>query len=979
MRGREQPGLAPPLEFRVLGPLEVWADGKVPIEGRRHQVVLAMLLFEPGRVITAGRLISAIYDEDPPKTAETQLHICVSQLRQRLAECHPQPDEIIVTHSAGYLIQVPEDTHDLMQFRRHVARGHDAQRANEPERAVTELRAGLALWRGEAVAGITSRAVEAAAARLNEERYSVLQECLDLELGLRRHHEVLGELTELAAAHPLREKLHAQLALALYRTDRQVEALNALRIVQRELVEEYGLSPGEELVRLERAILQRDPVLQAPTPEPTRVIPRQLPAAASHFVGRVETLDEVCDSLTNTEHDHRGSVVVINGAGGVGKTALAVHAAHRSREHFPDGQLYAHLRGTDGRPIPAREILERFLVALGISPGALPGGTAELSALYRSLTTGRHVLVVLDDVAGAEQVLPLVPAEPRCALLATSRRPLAGLNGAEHVSLDVFDLPTSLELLAQVVGETRIRTDEASAQQLAEACGHLPLGLRIASAKLAVRPHWPIDQMVRRLDDERRRLDELTLDDASVRATISLSVRELEPSLARLLLLLATLGNSSFASWVAAPLLDVEPYVGDDMVETLVEAQLLDVDSRPGRGIRYRLHSLTGAYARELAELLPPAERNEAVQRLLRCFAHLAGLARRREDGGDTTPLRSGSALWELPSDLVEELIAEPLAWFETERANLVAAIRRAAERQDHELCRDLAVSLVTLFETCSYYEAWRDTHEQALAAVRKAGDRRGEAVLRYSLGGLGLVEQRLDHAQRDLDAALAWFEEAGDVHGRGLAHRYLAVLARLTGDYETAQAHCVQALDDLQSVGDKVEEAYVLRNLAQIRLETGRPAEAEALLRQSLAICTEVGAVRIEAQVRYRLGEVLVALGEADEAAAAFGACLQATERTGDSVGESFARLGLGRLRLDAGEPAAAEATLGEALAAARRGASRLAEGQVLVALAEAAAARDDRSAAHARLDGAEAIFAEIGTEVWRTRAAVTRLRLPA
>ena len=311
------------------------------------------------------------------------------------------------------------------------------------------------------------------------------------------------------------------------------------------------------------------------------------------------------------------------------------------------------------------------------------------------------------------------------------------------------------------------------------------------------------------------------------------------------------LGNSSFAGWVAAPLLDTDPDVADDMLETLVEAQLLDVDSGTGRGVRYRLHSLTGAYARELAESVLPGEYNDAVRRLLRCLSHLAMLARRREDGGDITPLRSGAEPWELPADLVDELIAEPLLWFRTEHANLVAAVRWAAEREHHELCWDLAVSSVTLFETCSYYDAWRDTHLLALDAVRRAGDRRGEAVLRYSLGGLGLAEQRLDDARRDLEEALAWFDEAGETHGRGLTRRYLAVVARLTGDYDTAQSHCLLALDDLQAVGDRVEEAYVLRNLAQIRLETGQAAEAEPLLRQSLAICSEVGTVRIEAQVR--------------------------------------------------------------------------------------------------------------------------------
>ncbi|MFI6900740.1 BTAD domain-containing putative transcriptional regulator [Nonomuraea sp. NPDC050394] len=957
------------LEFRVLGPLEVFAGSKVNIEGRRRQIVLVMLLLEPGRVVTTGRLVEALYGEEPPKTADAQVQICVSQLRGWFGKYTDA--EVIVTHSAGYLIRVPEDCLDLTRFRRHVTRGREAARSQDLEGAVSEFRSGLALWRGEALEGINSRRVQAAATRHNEERFVALQECIDLELRLQRHHELLGELKELVAVHPLREELHMQLALALYRADRQVEALEVLRNVQYTLVEEHGLSPGEELRQLEQAILSQDPALAAePVAEPAKIVPHQLPAGPSNFVGRDEVIADVRDHLVNSQQLHRAAVVMVTGPGGVGKTALAVHAAHKAREAFPDGQLYAHLRDADGHPVPAEQVLERLLRSLGVAPSVLPSGIVELGTMYRSVMANRRVLVVLDDAASARQILPLVPAEPRCALLVTSRRSVIGLHGAHHVDLDVFDEATSLELLSQVIGQGRVMTQHAAARRLAEACGHLPLGLGIVAAKLSMRQHWQIDQMVRRLADERRRLDELILGDASVRATISISCQELDPPAARLVLLLGALDEVDFGGWIAGPLLDMDPYAATDILETLVEERLVDLVVRDDQQVRYRLHDLTRTYVRELlAREIPAQEQEEALHRLLRCWLHLAGRAHRQAYGGDYTILHSATEPWTLPEELVESLIADPIEWFQIELTNLVSSVHQAARLGLHELCWDLAVTSVTLFETRSYRQAWRETHEVAWGAVRRAGDKRGEAVVRYSLSGLELVEQRLAEAQQNLEAARAWFEASGDVHGRGLVLRHLAFIERTKGQYTVAQEWYEQALEDLRSVGDPVGEAHVLRNIAQIHLESGRAEEAEPYLRESLAICVRTGSSRIEAQVRFRLGEALLTRGRLEAAEESFDAALHTATSMNDSIGEAFALLGIGRVRLAQGDLAGARPLLGDALMAACLGGSQQCEGQSLLALAELALARDEPEMATVRLERAEAIFTDSEAKVWRAR----------
>lgn len=969
---------SPGPEFRVLGPLEVRVGGQpVVISGHRRRVVLLMLLLEPGRVVTVGRLMRAVWDGSPPKTAETQIQICVSQLRSLLGMVGDV--ELIQTRAAGYLLQASGDAIDMVRFSRLVSAGRAAAVAGDLPAAAAQLRTALDLWRGEVGADTHSRTVHATAVRLHEERLAVLQEWIGLELDLGHHHERVADLVELVDTYPLREGLHAQLALALYRTGRQAEALAACRRARELLAEQHGIDPGAELRRLESAILRRHASLDPVPPRAPEVVPRQLPAPSSDFVGRQDTVDELGSHLALGDQGRPGvQVVSISGAAGVGKSALAVQLAHQVRQHYPDGQLYVHLRGTD--PVPARpeQVLQQFLRALGVPPGGLPHGLAELSALLRSRLSGHRVLVVLDDAASAAQVQPLLPGDPGCAVVITSRPYLPGLPCTRQVSLEVLDADASLTLLARLLGEGRVRAEPEATVALTEACGNLPLALQIAAGKLTVKPHWRVSQLVDRLQDERRRLDELTLDERGVRPSISISYQALAPDASRLLLLLGTLGTVDFGVWVASPLLGRDMVEAADVMEELLERRLVEVHAGVGYQARYRLHELTRIFALERLSIeVSEADRAAAQHRILQALLTLAAEAHRREHGGDFTILHSDVPPWPLPAALVDALLGDPMQWFQREHQSLASGVSLAAQLRQDDLCWDLAVTSVTLFETRADHDTWRETHQVALDSVQRSGNRRGEAVLRYSLGSLALTELRLEDSRQNLIRALTWFIEADDRHGRGLTLRHLASIDRMRGAFDLALARYGAALADLRTAGDQVAVANVLRSMAQIELERGQAGEAGARLRDAIAICAEVGARRVEAQARYRLGEVLLANDDRAGAEAAFRAVLDFAADGSDVVARAKALFGLGRVHIAREEWSQAGAALDRALDAARRSGNPLAEGQTLLAAAELRIRSGVPATAGALLDNAEAIFTQVGAQPWRTRAATLRREL--
>ncbi|HTA03971.1 MAG TPA: BTAD domain-containing putative transcriptional regulator [Streptosporangiaceae bacterium] len=965
-------------EFRVLGPLEVLAgSSRLELAGLRQQIVLAMLLLSANGVVSVGRLEEAIYGQDLPPTSRTQALIAVSALRRQLADrCD---DAAIVRRPQGYSLQIGNGQLDSLRFASLVAGARAARDAGDLGLAAANYRDALRLWRGPALAGIDSHLVRVAATGLDEQRIAAIEDRLAVELDLGRHHELVGELSALAEEFPLRDALRGQLMLALYRSGRAAEALEVYQQARRTMIDELGIEPGRELQELQHAILAGDPALDPPAGR-VRVpaappVPRLLPADIADFTDRADAVGRIHGLLTAAaaaDAQVAVPVLAITGQGGVGKTSLAVHAAHGLAPQFEDGQLFADLHGVGAQPTGPAQVLERFLRAMGVPGPQIPDGLEERAEAYRNLLAGRRMLVVLDDAATESQVVPLLPGSGSAAVLVTSRSNLAGLAGATRIRLDVFEARQSLELLGRIAGTSRVQAQQEAAAQVTEQCGHLPLAVRIAGGRLAVRPHWDVRHLAERLADQARRLDELELGELGVRASISLSYHAAGEAARRLLRRLALLDVPVFTGWMSAALLDQPPTVADDVLDELVSARLIEpADSRMGAHSQYRFHDLIRLFARErLAAEEPAAEQRAALERALGALLFLAEKARNRDLGGSYVSTDPAALRWPLSDALTDLLISDPMAWFEQERTALVAGVRQAALVGLVELCWSLAAISVTLFEARSYLDDWQDVTEVALAAARAAGSVRGEAATLHSRGNLCEERGQLVQARQDLDAAARLFREQGDDHSFALAVRLIALTDRIGGRLEAASAGFEQALAILRQTEDQVAVAFVLHNLARVRLESGEPGLARDLLTEALALTRAGHGRRIEAQVLYVTGEAQLQTGELAEAADAFAQALAIVRAVGDGVGEAHILRGVGLAALRQGQHDIARGALEQALELADAYSIPVAVGRARLGLAELALASGEAGQTIVLASHASDSFRDLGAPLEQARA---------
>ncbi|SDM86954.1 AfsR/SARP family transcriptional regulator [Allokutzneria albata] len=657
--------------FSMLGPLEVRAGGMVvPVSGQRQRTVLAMLLLAPGRVVSVDSLVNAVWEGAPPATGRTQIAICVAGLRKafRAAGC---TDDVIITSSPGYKLLADDHEIDAVRFEQECAAAEQAARQGLVERAADGMREALALWRGQVLAGVSGRVVESEAARLEELRLSAYERHTSLRLELGQHRELIGELTALVHDYPLREQARACLMLAQYRSGRRAEALETFRAGRRQFIEEFGMEPGPALQGLHRAILNDDADLALTEgtprqPEPAaRAVPAQLPTAGARFTGRtaeMSTLDELLEG-------DGPAVAFITGAAGIGKTELALRWGRRVAERFPDGQLFVDLRGYDGDADPARpeDALAGFLRAYGVADTQIPADPGERSALYRSLLDGKRTLVVLDNAASFAQVRPLLPGSGDNVVLVTGRDQIGELLG-EHCALRLRLTPLSRAESVELLGAASAREgDQDSAGRLADLCGGLPLALSVSAARLVAKPHWSLAHLVRLVEDEDRRLDELSPGGRGVRSSLDASYRRLSPATATLYARLGLLDVPDFAAWVGAAVLDSGLAEAESLMEELVDAQLLEVSSAADCATRYRFHPLFRCHAKEKAMLWQGSEESLAACR--RAF--------------DTWVALATTALDRQPREIrggldTREHVGDPAAWFETERASVVAAIEQA-------------------------------------------------------------------------------------------------------------------------------------------------------------------------------------------------------------------------------------------------------------------------------------------------------------
>ncbi len=995
------------------------AAGPLPLGGTKIRTLLATLLLSPGRIVTADRLIDVIWDDDPPATARALIHTYVSGLRRAI---NTHAADAIQTRHPGYLVHVGEGVLDLRQFEALTARGRSAAAVGDHGEASEALRAAVALWRGPALDGVSSRALAAEATRLEEQRIAVLEERIAADLALGRSDALIGELRVLVDQHPARESLRGQLMLALHRTGRTAEALTAFRQGREALADELGIEPGIELCRLHEAILRADPSLlvaagagaSAPRvaePAPRERGPAQLPPSPIDFTGRETFVSRLVE--LSTGESTGTSIAVVAGPGGVGKSALAVHVAHRVAAAYPDGQLYIDLRGTSGAAASPAEALGRFLRAFQVDPVAIPDSVDERMDHYRTLLSDRRVLVILDDAASEQQVRPLLPGNPGCAVLVTSRSRLPGLAGAQHIQLDMLTPGEATRLLARVAGDDRISGAPDAAAQIVGYCGRLPLAVRIAGARLATRQQWSPQLLASRLADERQRLDELSGGDQQVRASIELSMRSLDPPAHTALRRLGQLGVSDFACWVVAALLDIDEAAAEAIVEQLVEAQLVDYTFVNDAGqVRYRLHDLVRIYAREQAERHESrADRVGVTTRVVtgwmsileRLSAHIVDRAT-----SGAIHLHVSSSTNDTSDTAAAAALAHPRGWLDAEQASLVLAVERAAELDLDEL----AVGVASLLCASSYplnnvQDLWDRAHGAALGAARRAGNAHGEAVLIAALGQRSYERDQYAEACRHLTEAVSMFRDLGHARGEaaaltalGLAcreqgylpeaHHFLAKAAPVCrtlgddhaighcarimgsvclerGDFAAADAELEAALHAFRRAGSLRGEALTRRTIGLAHRARGRLAEAERELATALATFREIGDVRLEAFCLRALAKTLVRMGRLDEARAPLQTAL-AVERAGrDGWAEAMTLRTLGELDLAAGRLDDAERHLAAALAVFREQGAALFSARTMRDLARLLRARGEDAAALDTLTEAIQIFRVHGAREYR------------
>ncbi|WP_407835183.1 BTAD domain-containing putative transcriptional regulator [Streptomyces sp. DSM 116496] len=914
--------------------MEVWRTSqRLPLGGRKPRALLATLALHGGRVVSAQTLIDAVWGERPPDTVRTLLQTYVWLLRRELGD-------VIETRAPGYLLRVEEGQVDRDVFADHVARGRQAASNGSHDVAAREFRTALDLWRGPALGGIGD-ALQATAAHLDQERLTVLDERIAAESAQGLDLDI-AELAALVADHPTRERTRGALILALYRVGRQAEALEVYQDGRRVLAEELGIDPGPELRRLHEAVLRGDPALLAAPRDPA-LTPAQLPPTAPDFTGRVEALDALAAALTGART--AVAVCVVSGAGGVGKSTLAAEAAHQVADAYPDGQLYADLRGVTESPATPGEILGRFLRALGQE---VPEVVAERVDLFRTVLTGRRILMVLDDAGTEQQVRPLLPGSPSCGVLITSRNRLPGLAGTTRTELEVFDTAAALDLLARIAGPDRIAAEPEAARRIVALCGQLPLAVRIAGARLATRRHWTTATLADRLSDERRRLDELAVGDLEVRASVALSYQVLNPAARRAFRLIGLLGAADFAPWVVAALLDTDDRTADDAVEALIDAQLLGVTGvgRP----RFRLHELLRVYALERAEAEDtPADLSAALSRALGSWLWLI---RRQapsgevEPGADFTTARPVRSLPDPPND-----------WFEQEAPVLVLAVEHAAAIDLDVAACEVSVALSSSsFGVRNRFEEWWRTHTAALAAARRAGNRTGEAMVLSGLGQLRYAEDRFDQAHEYFASAFGLFAAAGDLRGQAVSRAGAGSAYREQGRFSAARDALDEAVAGFRTVGDDAGLGYAGRLAGSVHLEQGRYADALYALDGARAAYRRLGSRRGEALTLRTTGLVRRAMGEYGAAEMLLEQSLEMLRSLGDQLMIAYADQALAKTRIRLGT--AERAPLEDALLVCRAHHDRLGEGLVLRTIGEFHLAAGELGPAEACLTAAGEVW---------------------
>ncbi|WP_186762902.1 AfsR/SARP family transcriptional regulator [Lentzea tibetensis] len=891
------------MEVRILGPVE-------PALPPKPAQILAVLAVECGRVVPVERMIDLIWGEDPPPQARKSLQVHISCLRR---------SGLPVEHRAsGYVLAADPLRVDLHVFRALVA---EAGESGDPAVRSDRLGQALKLWRGAPpVHGQT----------LDVQRLAAIEGWVDAELALGRHAEVLDPLSSFVVEYPLAERLRGQLMTALARSGRRADAMRVFRDTRRTLVDELGVEPGADLQELYRVVLDGAGDARR----------NYLPRDAGDFTGRAQELQRVLGS-------EGGAVWWIEGPAGVGKSALAVHAAHLLADRYPDGQLFVDLHSPSGA-------LDALLRAMDVPSERIPESHEERAALWRAQISARRLVIVLDGVTSVSQVRSLLPGSPGCLTLITSRSRLCGLEGVRRLPLDVLPSAEAVTLLARILGDDRVSAEPDAAAEVARLCGYLPLAVRITGARLAGRAHWPVSKLARRLADERSRLDELVADDLAVRSSLELTYGALDEQSRHAYRMVGFLGLPELPSHLWVPLLD------EDVLDRLVDARLLDVTG----SARYRMHELVRLHARELAE-----REDAAPDRL--DFVRRAVLASLSTVDGLTEQLFLTVPRMQDPVGLVPTAPpADRDAWFAREEQLLTRTVERAAELGLAELASQLAEALVfAWFGLRNRYEAWERTHTAALDAVRRTGDLRLEAVLRCSLGQMHYKRDNLVQAQEWFDAAQTLFVALGDRRGEAVALNGTGMVGRDLGRYDRALDALCRARDLLTSLADTEGAAHALYGIGSVQRELGMDTHSVESLLLAEDAYRRSRSRRGEALAARGIGLVHRARGELDDAASHCERAHEMVAGTGDQLLACYTAQAWAKVLLRQGSLDRAEPLLDVALDGCREVGDRFGVALVRRTVGEFRLAAGDFAGARVMLCAALDEWTSLGLSLWRAR----------
>ncbi|MFG1914998.1 BTAD domain-containing putative transcriptional regulator [Micromonospora sp. NPDC048898] len=933
-------------EFAILGALEVRSGGElISINGALQRRVAAMLLLEAGRVVPVSRLVAAGWNDEPPDSAEHQVRKTIAKLRSRL----PHGPDLIVTDNLGYRAVVDTDELDLLRFQHLLREAREALNAQQPEQVAARLREALALWRGPVLGGVGGPVLDAASTAIEEQRLAAAEQLYDLRIEAGEAAEITSELRVLADEHPLRETLRGRLILALYHSGQQAAALDEFARVRERLADELGIDPSAELTDLHERILRHDLTLTRPERFAPRVTrgradaPHALPFDVRDFAGRDSELEWICDTATHAREE-TPTVLALDGMGGGGKTALAIRAAHRLAERYPDGSLFIDLHGftPSQTPLSAFQAQADLLAAAGIPGDEIPTVPAGRAARWQSYMHGRRMLLVLDNAASSDQVRQLIPASSDSLVLATSRPRLTGLDGAEWLSVGALPELESHQILCNTLGLGRVEEEPAAAAELLRLCGGLPLAVRIAAARLANRPRWSIARLVDRLRDHDRRLDELTSEGRGVAGALLLSYQTMPRDQQTAFRLLGYHPGRYLDAAEAAALLDTDVLTAEDLLEELVDVRLLEA-REPGV---YALHDLVRGFVQRVAQGEKSAEDERAVQRLLDHYLDMAERAcdtlfpgRRSfgdRDGGD-----DGDGGGRARHDLDHK--EKALQWLDLHRDSLLTAVDTAyregllwhAARLPREIgfhssiraydasanaaletgikasrrLGDLSLTRLNLMNLAM--GQWRLGRlsdavarlEEAVELSRQMDDVHSEAECRARLGQACNSMGELEYALRLCQEANARAQELGFTRLDGSSLSTLSLVQVRLGRFDEAVASARRAVTIFDSIEEVQLSVDALSNLSQATERLGRFEEALAWADMALSRCRRMNMASVLPLVLARRADVLVQLGQLDEAAESADQALARAARNTDDIHRATVYLSAGRVRYAQGD----------------------------------------------------------------------------